>query len=151
MGDIATKDFTAFLEGEVPVWIESVWSAIEPVAADYIHLLDVPMMAAFLAGGLAMMAGARLALLGAILLLVAHTLVRFEVLPASPDWVAPAVVVLLVLGAVQGVLTLFLGEQTAGTVLFAALLGTILFVIWRGPAKLLRLLGLVMLRKKGRW
>ena len=151
MDELATDDAREFLDGDVPAWIETLWSAIEPMAAEYTHLLDVPMMAAFLAGGLAMMAGARLALLGAILMLLAHALVRLEVLAAFPEWVAPAAVVLVVLGAAQGVLTLVLGEQTAGTVLAAAVLGAILFVLWRGPAKVLRLLGLVMLRKKGRW
>jgi|AntRauTorcE11898_2_1112593.scaffolds.fasta_scaffold12131_2 hypothetical protein len=150
MADLSTNDFSRFLDRDVPPWIDTVWSAIEPMAGEYTHLLDVPMLAAFLAGGLAIMAGARLALIGAIVMLSGHALVQIGVLPDLPEWVAPAAVLLVMLGTAQGLLTLLLGEQTAGTVLATAVLGTILFMIWHGPAKVLRLLGTVIPRRKGR-
>ncbi|WP_372921226.1 hypothetical protein [Roseovarius sp.] len=149
MDDLSANDLSQFLDRDVPAWIDTVRFAIEPMVGDYTHLLDAPMLAAFLAGGLAITAGARLALVGAILMLLGHALVQIGVLPDLPEWVAPVAVLLVMLGAAQGLLTLLLGEQTAGTVLATAVLGTILFIIWHGPAKVLRLLGLLMLRRKG--
>ena len=150
MQDLLNSELTAFLNEDLRAWLDMARSAIDPLAREFGHLLDMPMLAAFLVGALAMLTGARLALLGAALMLMGLALVQTGVLPDLPDWVAPTALVLLGLGAAQGLLTIFFGEQTAGALLVAAVVGVILFVVWRGPARALRLLGLVFLRKGGR-
>lgn len=150
MQDLLASDLSGFLNEDLRAWLNMTWTTIEPLVGDFTHLLDVPMLAAFLAGAVAMMTGARLALAGVALLLMGNAIVQLGMIPAVPDWVAQTAVVLLILGAVQGLLTLVFGEQAAGTLIVAAVLGAILFVIWRGPAKALRLIGFALLRKGSR-
>ncbi|MGP6089956.1 hypothetical protein [Antarctobacter jejuensis] len=124
-------------------WVSEVFEAIDPLLAHLLGVIDPITAAAFLAGAVAAMTGARLALLGAVMLVLAELAVASEILAGVPTWTAPAAIALLLLGAVQGVLTLVVGEQTAGTLLAAAIVGTIFFILWRGPARALRILGAV--------
>lgn len=124
-------------------WVFEVIEAIDPLLAHLFGVIDPITAAAFLAGAVAAMTGARLALLGAVMLVLAELAVASEILAGVPPWTAPAAIALLLLGAVQGVLTLVVGEQTAGTLLAAAIVGTIFFILWRGPARALRILGAV--------
>lgn len=124
-------------------WVSEVFEAVDPFLAHLFGVIDPITAAAFLAGAVAAMTGARLALLGAVILVLADLAVASEILAGVPPWTAPAAIALLLLGAVQGVLTLVVGEQTAGTLLAAAMVGTIFFILWRGPARALRILGAV--------
>lgn len=124
-------------------WVSEVFEAIDPLLEPLFGVIDPITAAAFLAGAVAAMTGARLALLGAVMLVLAELAVALEILAGVPPWTAPAAIALLLLGAVQGVLTLVVGEQTAGTLLAAAIVGTIFFILWRGPARALRVLGAV--------
>ena len=128
------------------VWREAIAPSLVEIGAS----LDPMMAGAFLAGGMAMVAGARLAMIGALVLLGAHIAVTQGVVGDMPAWVMPTAGVFLLLGIAQGVLTLVAGEQTAGTLLAAGLLALILFVIWRGPLKGLRLILLIIQRIGGR-
>jgi len=94
---------------------------------------------AFLLGAVAMASGARLALIAAALIAGGAAALAFDVVGALPPWWEALALSLLVVGAVQGALTLLLGEEAAGNVMTAALVTALLFVLWRGPGKLLRL------------
>lgn len=123
--------------------VAQVWS---DVALDVNAITAV----AFLAGALAIASGARMALLGALFLVGAQILVLLGMLPEAPIWLEPLAFALVIAGLVQGVLTLVLGEQTAGTLLTALLVGSVLMVIWHGPARLLRLVGALAMWSRGR-
>ena len=124
-------------------WASEVFEAVDPLLAHLFGVIDPITAAAFLAGAVAAMTGARLALLGAVILVLAEHAVESKILAGMPPWTVPAALALMLLGAVQGVLTLVVGEQTAGTLLAAAIVGTIFFILWRGPARALRILGAV--------
>ena len=131
--------------------LEHLWrDAIAPSLAEIGTSLDPMLAGAFLAGGFAMVAGARLAMLGAFVLLGAHIAVAQGVAAEMPAWVMPTAAALLLLGIMQGLLTLIAGEQTAGTLLAAGLVAVILFIIWRGPMRGLRLVLLLIKRIGGR-
>jgi hypothetical protein len=125
--------------------IARLWDAfvdlVGPLASHLFDVADPLVAAAFLAGGTAALAGARLALFGAAVVVVGHLGVAFGAISEIPDWTMPLAVVLFLLGLAQGILTLVVGEQTAGTLLVAVVVGAILFLLWRGPARAVRLLG----------
>lgn len=127
-------------------WASDLLEAIDPLLTHLAGVVDPITAGAFLAGAVAAMTGARLALLGAAILVLADLAVASGVLVGVPQWAVPAAITLLLLGALQGVLTLIVGEQTAGTLLAAAIVGTMIFILWRGPARALRLLGAAALR-----
>ena len=127
-------------------WRDGIAPALAEIGASF----DPMLAGAFLAGGLAMAAGARLALLGALVLLGAHIAVAQGIVPEIPAWALPAASGLLLLGVAQGLLTLVAGEQTAGTLIAASIVAIILFIIWRGPMKALRLVLLLFHRNGGR-
>lgn len=105
---------------------------------------------AFLLGAVATLSGARIALLGAALIAGAEIALAFAVIDELPPWFEPVALGLLVAGLAQGVLTLLLGEQAAGTVLSAGVFGLVFFLLWRGPKQLIGALGLVISRLGGR-
>ena len=150
LDDLLSSHFEEFLEIDAES-LSHVWrDAVAPFLAEIGASLDPTLAGAFLAGGLAMVAGARLAMLGAIVLLGAHIAVAQGVTAEIPVWVMPTAAALLLLGIAQGLLTLIAGEQTAGTLLATSLVVVILFIIWRGPMKGLRLVLLLIQRIGGR-
>lgn len=106
--------------------------------------------AAFLLGALAAASGARFALIAAALVAGGAAAQAAGLLGAVPPWWEPLALALLLVGAVQGALTLLLGREAAGNVMTAAVVAMLLFVVWRGPGKLLRLASLLVLRPRRR-
>lgn len=150
LADLFSGHLEEILELETDA-LSRVWhETIAPSLAEIGVSLDPMMAGAFLAGGLAMVAGARLAMIGALVVLGAHIAVTQGGVGDMPAWVMPTAGVFLLLGIAQGVLTLVAGEQTAGTLLAAGLLALVLFVIWRGPLKGLRLILFIIQRIGGR-
>ena len=131
--------------------IEALWrGVVEPLVADMAAVLEPSLALAFLAGGLAMASGARLALLAALLHVGAELAVAQGLLQEAPAWLIPMAAIMLAVGIVQGLLTLVAGEQTAGSLLVAAVPAIALFILWRGPLKALRLVLLLTKRLGGR-
>lgn len=121
------------------VFLEKAAVHVDPVTA-----------VAFLLGAFATLSGARTALLGAALIAGAEIALALALVPDLPAWFEPVALGLLAAGLAQGVLTLLLGEQVAGTVLSAGVFGLVLFLLWRGPMRLIGALGLVISRLGGR-
>lgn len=94
----------------------------------------------FLAGALSVATGARLAILGAAIALVVGLAPELE-LPLSEftqTSLTTLSVFLIFAGALQGLVTTFLGEEAAPQVLGLMAFGALIFLVWRGPARLLR-------------
>lgn len=127
-------------------WASGFFEAINPALAHFEDFVDPITAGAFLAGAIAATTGARLALLGAASLVLANLAVVSGFLAEVPQWAAPLAITFILLGALQGVLTLVVGEQAAGTLLVAAIVGTIVFILWRGPTRTFRLVGAATLR-----
>ena len=98
---------------------------------------------AFLAGALALAAGARLCLIAAALAAGLWALEHWSLVAFGPETgplIAVAAGVLFLLGIAQGLVTLIAGEEAAGAALAALIFGALAFALWRGPGRLLALL-----------
>lgn len=102
-------------------------------------------MAAFLLGAVGWAMGARLAVVGIGLLLLAPLVPELQ----AETWVQPAILALAALAVAQVLLTLAVGEQSAGTVLVGFLVAVVVVVLWRGPMRAAALIPLMAKLWKG--
>lgn len=128
-----TMFFDAVAAINPELWLEGAGEAFDRFRLAVAEHVGPSTALAFVAGAFAMAAGARLALLAALLLLAGEAALAVGLLPVLPTWLEPLAMALLVAGIVQGAATLVLGEQTGGNVLTAALLAMVVFVVWRAP------------------
>lgn len=120
-----------------PSAFASIMSDLTAAATDFVAA--EPALAfslTFLIGGLTILIGARLSFaaisIGAAILMAAH----LGILQDYPPYLMPAVAGVFVLGVMQGVATLLVGEQQAGTILWIAFVAVLIFVSWRFPKAL---------------
>jgi len=126
-------------EIELQIWFEQAVTALAGVLERLAAHIDPLLATAFLLGALAMLSGARLAIIGAALLVGIELVTAIDLVMEVPQWLEPLALALLVAGAAQGGITLLFGEQTAGNVVTAALVAIPVFLLWRGPRRLFRL------------
>lgn len=98
--------------------------------------------AAALIGALALAVNARISLLAPLLIVSAEIsqLYGVEISPALLDAIPIFALLALILGAVQSVITAVAGRDAAATLIGVVIGGLVLFALWRGPARVLRLL-----------
>ena len=94
------------------------------------------------AGALAIIINARIALLAPLLVaaLEASRLYNIDLNPALIEAVPFLAVIFLGLGCVQALITAFAGRDAAATLIGVVVGGLVLFALWRGPLRVLRLL-----------
>ena len=98
---------------------------------------------AFVAGAVALAAGARISVAAAVLVIAAfHGEVwgLFELDSELRAAVAPVALLLFLLGLLQGAVSLVAGRAAASTIVGAILIGVVVVALWRGPIKILRTL-----------
>lgn len=93
------------------------------------------------AGAVAIVVNARIALLAPLLVaaLEVARLYSVDLHPALAEAVPFLSVVFLVLGALQALVTAFAGRDAAAALIGVVVGGLILFALWRGPMRVLRL------------
>ncbi len=140
----------ALLGDELAGWVLASSQGAIGALSGLANRLDPVTAAAFLAGAAAVASGARLALAGALLVVGAELATALNFIGGVPAWMGALAITLLLLGALQGLLTVVLGEQGAASVLAAILIGGALWLVWHGPARLLRLLAGIAVRVAAR-
>ena len=104
------------------------------------------LLGAFLAGSVVWAVGARLAVVGVGLLLSAMMVPELQ----ADAWIEPVLIILAVLAVAQVLLTMAIGEQSAGTVLVGLLAAAVVLLLWRGPLRAAVLLPMFAKFWKGR-
>lgn len=94
------------------------------------------------AGAVAIVINARIALLAPLLVaaLEVSRLYDVDLHPALIEAVPALAVIFLVLGGVQALVTAFAGRDAAAALIGVVVGGLVLFALWRGPMRVLRLL-----------
>lgn len=113
--------------------METLVPLVDQAAQVFAALPDAspPLLGAFLAGAAGWAMGARLAVVGVGLLLAALMVPELQ----AQVWIEPALVAIAGLAVAQVLLTLALGEQSAGTVLVGLLAAAVVLLLWRGPLR----------------
>jgi hypothetical protein len=142
-GGMPDNPLDVLLEGietaELELWFEQTLAELARVLEGVAAHVDPLLAGAFLLGALAMVSGARLAIIGAAILVGIESVTAIDLVVEIPRWLESLALALLIAGALQGGITLLFGEQTAGNVVTAALVAIPVFLFWRGPGRLFRL------------
>lgn len=124
--------------------LDFITAEIPKALADAMTLLRIWLRAdlaiAFLAGALAVASGARLSFLGAALTafagLAPNLGLEFDAMEIAV--LNGLAIVMILAGLVQGVVTALAGEDAAAHLFGLVLIGAVLFLIWRGPLRIVR-------------
>lgn len=94
------------------------------------------------AGAVAIVINARIALLAPLLVaaLEVSRLYDVDLHPALIEAIPSLAVIFVVLGCVQALVTAFAGRDAAAALIGVVVGGLVLFALWRGPMRVLRLL-----------
>ena len=120
--------------------VSPLWHTLVGEASPFVERVDLAYGA--LAAVVAITINARIALLAPLLVNVTEAALRYypDLNPVLIDAVPFLVVIFVILGALQALITAIAGREAAAVLIGVILGGVVLFIFWRGPMRVLRLL-----------
>lgn len=121
-------------------FFQSAESSVATLVTGFIEFFHAHLIltsaATFLCGAAAVMAGARLSVMAAILSFALLVLREVGLSEFAPDILFLPAIILFLLGLLQAVLAAVFGDQQASAMLSALIIGVILFLFLRAPRKI---------------
>lgn len=121
---------------------QEIWTATEPFLQEAEAFVakwsGFETHAAFLLGVAAVLTRARILIIGVCLLFGEQVAITIGYFSAETWWVSPVAVGFLLVGLLQGIVVMLLGDEGGPQLmafLFFTVLGFVLFLVWRGPKR----------------